>query len=180
MAWNAATDDVGVTGYEVYRGPTLVTTVTGTSYTDTGGTANTGYTYTVRAKDAAGNRSGASNAVTATTPPACSGICSASPTPRSALWPTTGRPRHRPPVHVRPGGRLRDQPAAVHRPHAHALEALPTDDSGGFQPSQPCGHAHGRDAVAWRFTFRPRSHGFPRPSPHPRSGPRELRPPGGE
>ncbi|MEV4102418.1 glycosyl hydrolase family 18 protein [Nonomuraea sp. NPDC049649] len=67
LAWNASTDNVGVTGYEVYRGSTLVTTVTGTSHTDTGLSANTSYTYTVRARDAAGNRSAASAAVTART-----------------------------------------------------------------------------------------------------------------
>ncbi|MEU6715564.1 glycosyl hydrolase family 18 protein [Nonomuraea sp. NPDC046802] len=67
LAWNASTDNVGVTGYEVYRGSTLVTTVTGTTHTDTGLTASTAYTYTVRARDAAGNRSANSNSVTATT-----------------------------------------------------------------------------------------------------------------
>ncbi|MFI7451521.1 carbohydrate-binding protein [Nonomuraea sp. NPDC049714] len=67
LAWNAATDNVGVTGYNVYRGSTLVTTVSGTSYTDTGRAANTSYTYTVRARDAAGNLSGTSNTVTART-----------------------------------------------------------------------------------------------------------------
>ncbi|GLX01681.1 glycosyl hydrolase family 18 protein [Microtetraspora sp. NBRC 16547] len=67
LSWTASTDNVGVTGYNVYRGTTLVTTVTGTSYTDTGLTAATSYTYTVKARDAAGNLSPASNAVTATT-----------------------------------------------------------------------------------------------------------------
>ncbi|MEV4369524.1 glycosyl hydrolase family 18 protein [Nonomuraea sp. NPDC049637] len=67
LAWNASTDNVAVTGYEVYRGGTLVTTVTGTTYNDTGLTANTSYTYTVRARDAAGNRSADSNQITATT-----------------------------------------------------------------------------------------------------------------
>ncbi|MEV0165700.1 glycosyl hydrolase family 18 protein [Nonomuraea fuscirosea] len=67
LAWNAATDNVGVTGYEVYRGGTLVTTVTGTTYTNTGLNAGTSYTFTVRARDAAGNRSGESNSVSATT-----------------------------------------------------------------------------------------------------------------
>jgi chitinase len=67
LAWNASTDNVGVTGYEIYRGGALVTTVTGTSHTDTGLSAGTAYAYTVRARDAAGNRSAASNAVTATT-----------------------------------------------------------------------------------------------------------------
>ncbi len=67
LAWNASTDNVGVTGYNVYRGSTLVTTVSGTSYTDTGRAAATSYTYTVRARDAAGNLSGTSNTVTART-----------------------------------------------------------------------------------------------------------------
>ncbi|MFE3451301.1 glycosyl hydrolase family 18 protein [Nonomuraea sp. NPDC059194] len=67
LAWNAATDNVAVTGYEIYRAGTLVTTVTGTTHTDTGLTANTAYTYTVRARDAAGNRSAHSASVTATT-----------------------------------------------------------------------------------------------------------------
>ncbi|MBB5628288.1 glycosyl hydrolase family 18 protein [Sphaerisporangium krabiense] len=67
LAWNASTDNVGVTGYLVYRGSTLVTTVTGTTYTDTGLTANTAYSYTVKARDAANNQSAASNAVSVTT-----------------------------------------------------------------------------------------------------------------
>ncbi|MEU8149949.1 glycosyl hydrolase family 18 protein [Nonomuraea sp. NPDC048901] len=67
LAWDAATDNVGVTGYDVYRGSTRVTTVTGTSYTDSGLAAATSYTYTVRARDAAGNVSAAGNSVTATT-----------------------------------------------------------------------------------------------------------------
>ncbi|GAB1819730.1 discoidin domain-containing protein [Herbidospora sp. RD11066] len=67
LAWNASTDNVGVTGYEVYRNGTLVTTVTGTGHTDTGLAASTSYTYTIRARDAAGNRSAASNQISAQT-----------------------------------------------------------------------------------------------------------------
>ncbi|MEV4167327.1 fibronectin type III domain-containing protein [Nonomuraea dietziae] len=67
LAWNASTDNVAVTGYNVYRGSTLVTTVTGTTHTDTGLASGTSHTYTVRARDAAGNLSAASNAVTAST-----------------------------------------------------------------------------------------------------------------
>ncbi|MEV6986882.1 carbohydrate-binding protein, partial [Sphaerisporangium sp. NPDC051017] len=67
LAWDASTDNVGVTGYEVYRGTTLVTTATGTTYTDSGLAASTTYSYTVRARDGAGNRSAAGAAVTATT-----------------------------------------------------------------------------------------------------------------
>ncbi|MEU7895130.1 discoidin domain-containing protein [Nonomuraea sp. NPDC049152] len=67
LAWNAATDNVGVTGYDLYRADTLLTTVTGTTHTDTGLTPSTGYTYTVKARDAAGNTSSAGGPVTATT-----------------------------------------------------------------------------------------------------------------
>ncbi|GAB3255774.1 cellulase family glycosylhydrolase [Kineosporia babensis] len=67
LSWVASTDNVGVTGYDVYRGGTLAGSTTGTSYTDTGLSAATAYTYTVRAKDAAANVSSPSTAVTATT-----------------------------------------------------------------------------------------------------------------
>ncbi|MGN7356923.1 lytic polysaccharide monooxygenase [Paenibacillus sp. SAF-054] len=69
LIWNAATDNVGVTGYRVYKGTALAGTVAGTTlnYTATGLTANTSYTFTVRAIDAAGNEFANSNAVTATT-----------------------------------------------------------------------------------------------------------------
>ncbi|MFD3946718.1 glycosyl hydrolase family 8 [Streptomyces sp. NPDC058579] len=73
LAWNASTDNVGVTGYDVFRNGTLVGTATSASYTDTGLTASTSYTYTVKARDAAGNVSGGSNAVTVTTPAGGSG-----------------------------------------------------------------------------------------------------------
>jgi chitodextrinase len=67
LSWSGATDNVAVTGYDVYRGATLVTTVSGTTYTATGLTASTAYTFSVRAKDAAGNVSVASNTVSVTT-----------------------------------------------------------------------------------------------------------------
>jgi endoglucanase len=70
LSWTAATDNVGVTGYDVYRGPTLAGTTAGTTFTDTGLTPATAYSYTVKAFDAAGNLSAASAAVTATTPSA--------------------------------------------------------------------------------------------------------------
>ncbi|MDJ0381946.1 discoidin domain-containing protein [Streptomyces sp. G-G2] len=65
LTWQASTDNVGVTGYEVYANNALRTTVAGnaTTYTDTQPTSAT-VSYVVRAKDAAGNRSGDSNSVT--------------------------------------------------------------------------------------------------------------------
>ncbi|MCF2535587.1 glycoside hydrolase family 6 protein [Streptomyces sp. FB2] len=68
LAWTAATDNVGVTGYDVYRDGTRVgSTTAGTTYTDTGLSAATAYGYTVRARDAAGNVSAASTALSVTT-----------------------------------------------------------------------------------------------------------------
>jgi chitodextrinase len=67
LRWSASTDNVGVTGYQVYSGATKIATVTGTSTTVTGLTAATSYTFTVKAVDAAGNASPASNAVTTST-----------------------------------------------------------------------------------------------------------------
>ncbi|MDK8179526.1 lytic polysaccharide monooxygenase [Paenibacillus sp. UMB4589-SE434] len=71
LAWNASTDNVGVTGYNVYNGSNLVAVVSGSTlnYTVNGLTSNTAYTFSVKAVDAAGNVSAASNAVTVTTPP---------------------------------------------------------------------------------------------------------------
>jgi chitodextrinase len=67
LSWTASTDNVGVTGYRVYRGATLVGSPTGTMFTDTGLSPSTAYTYTVRATDAAGNTSPASAALTVST-----------------------------------------------------------------------------------------------------------------
>jgi chitodextrinase len=63
LAWNASTDNIGVTGYRVSNGGTT----SGTAYTVTGLTASTAYSFTVTALDAAGNSSGASNTVNVTT-----------------------------------------------------------------------------------------------------------------
>ncbi|MEU4392246.1 cellulase family glycosylhydrolase [Kribbella sp. NPDC023855] len=67
LTWTASTDSTGVAGYDIYRGTTLVGTSTTTSYTATGLTPSTTYSFTVRARDLAGNVSAASAAVTATT-----------------------------------------------------------------------------------------------------------------
>src|SRR5205823_7921530 len=69
LAWTAATDNVSVTGYNVFRdgGTTPIATLTGTSFADTGLTAGTAHTYTVSAFDAAGNESARSAPAAATT-----------------------------------------------------------------------------------------------------------------
>jgi chitodextrinase len=67
LSWTASTDNVGVTGYDVYNGGAKAATVTSTSATVGGLASGTTYSFTVRARDAAGNVSAPSAAVTATT-----------------------------------------------------------------------------------------------------------------
>ncbi|WP_313640181.1 fibronectin type III domain-containing protein [Paenibacillus sp.] len=69
LSWSASTDNVGVTGYLVYRGTQQVASVAGTIATVNGLNPSTAYTFTVKATDAAGNLSTASNAATVTTDP---------------------------------------------------------------------------------------------------------------
>lgn len=69
VTWNASTDNVGTTGYRVYRNTVQIGTVaTGTGYVDNTVQPSTTYSYTVRAYDAAGNLSTAPTAVSVTTP----------------------------------------------------------------------------------------------------------------
>ena len=67
LSWNASTDNVGVTGYDVFQGSTNLGSVTGTSANITGLSPATAYSFRVRAHDAAGNNSGFSNTVNVTT-----------------------------------------------------------------------------------------------------------------
>ncbi|WP_344839885.1 CBM35 domain-containing protein, partial [Actinocorallia longicatena] len=67
LGWNASTDDVGVVSYQVLRNGSPVGTSATTSYTDTGLSPATSYSYTVKALDAAGNSSAASSALAVTT-----------------------------------------------------------------------------------------------------------------
>ncbi|WP_405888666.1 glycoside hydrolase family 18 chitinase [Streptomyces sp. NBC_01136] len=79
LSWSAATDDKGVKNYDVLRDGTKVATVTTTSYTDTGLTAGSDYSYTVQARDTADQTGPVSGAVAVhttggtTTPPPSSG-----------------------------------------------------------------------------------------------------------
>lgn len=63
LSWNASTDNVGVIGYVVYRGVDSITTVAATQYIVTGLTPSTTYSFSVRAKDAAGNKSVSGTAI---------------------------------------------------------------------------------------------------------------------
>ncbi|PTA46546.1 PQQ-dependent sugar dehydrogenase [Micromonospora sp. RP3T] len=85
VTWSASTDNIAVTGYTILRNGMAVGSTTGTAgnppattFTDTGLTSDTDYRYTVTARDAQGNVSGASAPVTAHTGSGCtSPICGA-------------------------------------------------------------------------------------------------------
>jgi len=68
LSWSASTDNVGVTGYKIYRGGAYIGSSATTSYTDTGRSPSTAYSYTVSAYDARSNESAQSSAANATTP----------------------------------------------------------------------------------------------------------------
>ncbi|MEV5879158.1 glycoside hydrolase family 18 chitinase [Streptomyces sp. NPDC052101] len=63
LSWGAATDDKGVKNYDVLRDGKVVSTVTTTSYTDSGLSAGTDYSYTVQARDTADQTGPVSGAV---------------------------------------------------------------------------------------------------------------------
>ncbi|MCZ0985745.1 carbohydrate binding domain-containing protein [Streptomyces diastatochromogenes] len=67
LRWNASSDNVGVTAYDIYSGSSQVLSVSGTSATVSGLSPSTSYTFSVKARDAAGNVSAASNSVSVTT-----------------------------------------------------------------------------------------------------------------
>ena len=103
LTWTASTDNVGVTGYKIYRctgsgctPSSQLTTVAGASYSNTGLSAGTVYVYAVSAYDAAGNESAKSSSASATTqagdttPPTISSVSASSITKNSATitWTT--------------------------------------------------------------------------------------------
>ena len=83
LSWTASTDNVAVTNYLIERCVTAsctyaqIGTATGTTFNNTGLAAGTGYSYRVRATDAAGNLSGYSNVASATTITTISGLVAA-------------------------------------------------------------------------------------------------------
>ncbi|MEU9037535.1 glycoside hydrolase family 18 chitinase [Streptomyces sp. NPDC048352] len=68
LSWAAATDDKGVKNYDVYRNGSRLTTVTGTTFADSGLTKGTAYTYAVTARDTADQTGPSSGELSVTTP----------------------------------------------------------------------------------------------------------------
>ena len=85
LSWGASTDNFILGGYQVYRGATQIATTTLTTYSDSGLTASTTYTYFVVAFDTEYNFSSSSNIVSTTTLP----VVIVPPTPTSTPAATT-------------------------------------------------------------------------------------------
>lgn len=83
LSWSASTDNVGVTGYEIFQDGSSIATSATNSYNVTGLNPSTTYTYTVRAFDAAGNDSPLSAPLDVTTldpvPVSCTNTISSLP-----------------------------------------------------------------------------------------------------
>lgn len=67
LSWTASTDNIAVTGYDIYKDNVYLATTSSTNYSATGLTTATAYSFYVKAKDAAGNISVASNTINVTT-----------------------------------------------------------------------------------------------------------------
>ncbi len=70
LSWAAATDNVGVTAYRIYRDDVALTTTSSTFFTDSTALPDTTYVYQITALDAAGNQSARSDELVIHTPPA--------------------------------------------------------------------------------------------------------------
>jgi chitodextrinase len=90
LSWTASTDNVGVTGYDVYQNGVFKANTASTSYVVTGLSASTAYSFYVIARDAAGNSSAQSNTVNVTTlTPAPDTTAPSTPTSLAASGTTT-------------------------------------------------------------------------------------------
>jgi len=78
-AWNAATDNIGVAGYNMFKGGSKIDSTTGLSYTYTGLTCGTQYTFAVQTYDAAGNTSDIAYATAINSTSACGTTDTAAP-----------------------------------------------------------------------------------------------------
>jgi chitodextrinase len=84
LHWTASTDNVGVTSYGVFRNGTSVGSTSSTSFTDATVAAGATYSYTVNARDAAGNVSGLSAPASVTIPPSLTNTFT--PTADAYIW----------------------------------------------------------------------------------------------
>jgi phosphatidylinositol-3-phosphatase len=138
VGWAASTDNVGVTGYDVYRDGAKMQTVAGsvTSWKDTSVAASTTYTYAVDAFDAAGNTSQLSPGAAVTTP-AGGGGGGSNP---CGTVPTSSTPYSHIVVIMDENLTVPDWQAATNAPYTHMLATdcrLETNAAGETHPSFP-------------------------------------------
>ncbi|RUT29021.1 hypothetical protein EJP77_16605 [Paenibacillus zeisoli] len=133
LSWDASTDDVGVTQYEVYRDGMSLGTVTGTSMNVTGLSSSTDYNMTVQAGDAAGNWSLPSSGYMVTT---TAGAASPDPTdpstPDTPSDPTDPSTPGAPSDPANPGN-----PGVPTDPTDPGTPAIPGDSTAPSDPSTP-------------------------------------------
>jgi len=86
LTWSACSDNVAVSGYEIYKNGTLAQNVTTNSASISGLTASTTYSFYVIAYDAAGNHSLASNTINVTTPNQTITYCASKGSNSSYEW----------------------------------------------------------------------------------------------
>ncbi|WP_258100835.1 GEVED domain-containing protein [Marinoscillum pacificum] len=86
LSWSASSDNVGVTGYNVYQNGSLIASPTATNLSVTGLSPETTYSFTVTAEDAAGNVSAASSALSVTTDAIVITYCTSSGNNSSYEW----------------------------------------------------------------------------------------------
>jgi phosphatidylinositol-3-phosphatase len=135
----ASTDNVGVTGYDVYRNGAKMKTVAGsvTSWQDTSVAASTTYTYAVDAFDAAGNTSNLSPGVAVTTPAGGGGGGGSNP---CGTVPTSTTPYSHIVVIMDENLTVPDWQAATNAPYTHMLATdcrLEANAAGETHPSFP-------------------------------------------
>lgn len=119
LSWSAATDNVGVAGYKIFRDGTEVGTASKTSYIDTGLRSLTSYSYYIKAFDAAGNLSDSSNIATTKTEGTHhnNGGTTATPTPAATSTPkSTPLPSAIPVPSTKPEPSVTPAPTATAKP----------------------------------------------------------------
>jgi chitodextrinase len=99
LAWEPATDNVGVARYEILRDGAVVGSTTGTAWLDEGLSGGLTYSYGVVAVDAAGNHGAAVNATVTTPAEPPAGVAPREPRPK----PEVGIPEPRLPIPIPPG-----------------------------------------------------------------------------
>ena len=80
LSWTAASDNVGVSGYDIYQDSNNIASTTNSNFNVTGLVANTDYSFYIIAKDSAGNVSDASTVLTITTNATVLNYCSSAST----------------------------------------------------------------------------------------------------